>query len=211
MTDWSVLNVDRMSPKRVNREQKRETILRAAMRVFARQSVYDFKMIDIAQEAEVGKGTIYEYFETKESLIRGCVALFMQDMVTYVAPDGSAPTGPEAELRRFVERIFEFFSQEPSRLQLIFDMWSVTHRSLKQAPDSFGMGHYSEARDLLAAIITRGVETGTFRKVNAAHAAALILAAVDGLLFQAALGLSNIADRKFVNNATEILMRGLLK
>jgi TetR/AcrR family fatty acid metabolism transcriptional regulator len=211
MTDWSVLNVDTMSPKRVNREQKRETILRAAMRVFARQSVYDFKMIDIAQEAGVGKGTIYEYFETKESLIRGCVALFMQDMVTYVAPDGVTATGPEAELRRFVERIFEFFADEPSRLQLTFNIWSVTHRSLKEAPNSFGMGHYAEARDLVAAIITRGVETGVFREVNAAHAAALILAAVDGLLFRAALGLSNIADHEFVNNATEILMRGLLK
>lgn len=47
---------------------KRQKILQAAARVFARKGFHEAKMEEIAQEADVGKGTVYEYFPSKQSL-----------------------------------------------------------------------------------------------------------------------------------------------
>lgn len=50
------------------REEKYTDILRAAIRVFSEHGFDGAKMEYIAKEAGIGKGTIYEYFESKERL-----------------------------------------------------------------------------------------------------------------------------------------------
>lgn len=52
---------------------KRQRILMAAARVFAERGFHQATVADIAVEAGVGKGTIYEYFSSKEELFRQVV------------------------------------------------------------------------------------------------------------------------------------------
>ena len=47
---------------------KKEDILIAATEVFGSKGFYQANIVDIAENAGVGKGTIYEYFESKNSL-----------------------------------------------------------------------------------------------------------------------------------------------
>jgi AcrR family transcriptional regulator len=53
----------------------REAIVHAAERVFSRRGFYETRMADIAKEAGVGVGTLYNYFDSKEvvfsELLRG--------------------------------------------------------------------------------------------------------------------------------------------
>lgn len=49
-------------------EDKRENILHAATDVFSKYGFHGAKMEDIAKEAQIGKGTIYGYFDSKETL-----------------------------------------------------------------------------------------------------------------------------------------------
>ncbi|MFZ3589529.1 TetR/AcrR family transcriptional regulator [Bacillus sp. DJP31] len=52
----------------VRGEGQREKILNAAREVFGSKGFFDTKMIEIAERANVSKGTIYLYFESKEKL-----------------------------------------------------------------------------------------------------------------------------------------------
>lgn len=47
---------------------KRELILQAALKVFSDFGFHNAKIEEIAQEAGVGKGTVYEYFTSKKQL-----------------------------------------------------------------------------------------------------------------------------------------------
>ncbi len=47
---------------------KREDILAAAAKIFGSRGFYLANMADIAEEAGIGKGTVYEYFDSKSSL-----------------------------------------------------------------------------------------------------------------------------------------------
>ncbi len=51
------------------REERRNWILDAAERAFAARGLDAVKMEDVADEAQLGKGTLYLYFRTKEGLI----------------------------------------------------------------------------------------------------------------------------------------------
>jgi len=49
-------------------ENKRLRIIKGAISVFSRRGFYQAKIEEIAEEAGVGKGTVYEYFSSKEEL-----------------------------------------------------------------------------------------------------------------------------------------------
>lgn len=49
---------------------KKEQIMEAALQIFSAKGFHLAKIEDIAQEAGVGKGTVYEYFESKEDLFK---------------------------------------------------------------------------------------------------------------------------------------------
>ena len=51
-----------------SREDKQKDILKAAIRVFSEHGFDGAKMEAIAKEAGIGKGTVYEYFESKDRL-----------------------------------------------------------------------------------------------------------------------------------------------
>lgn len=53
-----------MAPKKT----KNDDILNAATKVFSNKGYHNATMVDIANEAGVGKGTIYEYFKGKDDL-----------------------------------------------------------------------------------------------------------------------------------------------
>lgn len=50
------------------KESKYELILETAFQLFLEKGYVNTKIIDIANEAGIGKGTVYEYFKSKESL-----------------------------------------------------------------------------------------------------------------------------------------------
>lgn len=55
------------------RQERRLQILQAALRVFARAGIRDATIDDIAAEAQLGKGTIYYYFPSKEAILSAAV------------------------------------------------------------------------------------------------------------------------------------------
>jgi len=66
-----------MSRKEIEREFKRQLIARSARDLFLAKSYEEVTVQDIASAAEFGKGTIYQYFSSKEEIL---YYLIYQDM-----------------------------------------------------------------------------------------------------------------------------------
>src|SRR5256884_5452729 len=61
---------------------KRESILRAATRVFAHNGYFNSKVADIARAADVADGTVYLYFKSKDEILH---SIFDQNMAEAIA------------------------------------------------------------------------------------------------------------------------------
>ena len=63
-------------------KEREKNILEAARQVFGDHGFYQTKIQDIADEAGIGKGTVYEYFESKQDLfcrmVRYSLSLYTQ-------------------------------------------------------------------------------------------------------------------------------------
>jgi TetR/AcrR family transcriptional regulator, fatty acid metabolism regulator protein len=80
-------------------DDKRQRILQAAVKVFARKGYHGAKVSEIARRADVADGTIYLYFRNKEDIL---VSLFDQVMVEHLArarEELAAVEGAPARLR----------------------------------------------------------------------------------------------------------------
>lgn len=69
-----------VSPSRGHkkRERTRRGLIDAAVRLFARKEVGEIALLDVATEAEVASGTIYNYFRSRDEVVEA-VALALAD------------------------------------------------------------------------------------------------------------------------------------
>lgn len=93
------------------REQSRTKILDAAFELFARQGFHATSINQIAQQAGVAKGLIYNYFEKKEDLMQAIVMGGLQKSADAMAVIQQAQPGKE-RLRTMLEFTFRFLTEQ---------------------------------------------------------------------------------------------------
>ena len=76
MTVVIIMNVAVLPRREIKKQATRERIIEAGIRIFTARSIEAATVDEIAAAADGGKGTIYNYFETKEDI----VVAFMVDI-----------------------------------------------------------------------------------------------------------------------------------
>jgi len=200
-----------MAPRVVDKEAKRRLIQKAALKVFARQGIYDFKMIEIAEMAGVGKGTLYEYFPSKNDLIVGCFNEFMTEFDEHVASRLAELTDPVEKIQKLISASFEFCLADKELLDTLFDFYAagIPRRDGKSLLSELSP-MYQQMIAHVAAIIDDGVSSGVFRSTNGKLAASMILALIDGVMFQIALQVVDANAELLAKQISDMVLNGLL-
>lgn len=95
---------------------KREAILEAALELFVERGFYGTAVPEIAEQAGVGAGTIYRYFESKEALVN---AIYRQEKLRFAHAvlDDFPPAAPTREQFRLLwMRMARFATEHMSSL-----------------------------------------------------------------------------------------------
>ncbi|SHK20654.1 TetR/AcrR family transcriptional regulator [Rhodothermus profundi] len=171
-----------LSRKERERLMRRQAMLEAARAVFAEKGYVDATLDEIAQRAEFGKGTLYNYFpggkdELFFAVFEEVFAQFRQLIETSFADAASFREGFEA----FLRASFEFFEQNRDMLLL------VTRESQRMmvSPDperaAFFQRHHDAFLQLLTRHIQAAIERGEVRPLPAEAVAHTILGNLHGL------------------------------
>ena len=96
-----------MSPRYVNREEKTRMIARAALALYARKGFAATGVDQIAAAAGVGKGTLYEYFESKADIFVAAILEWMKQLTEQFADRLEKIDDPVQQLRAFTEMTIE--------------------------------------------------------------------------------------------------------
>ncbi len=179
-------------PRVVDRDEKRRRIVHAAMAAFARKGIMKTKAIDIAQEAGVGKGTIYEYFRSKEEIFVAAFQLFFSNLNYNIERSLAQTDDPVQKLKIIIEETMQGFLQDEGKFaELIMEFWAEGVRS--KDPAMLGAIDlkklYADYRVFIAGVIKEGIQKGAFISVDPEVTASLVIAAIDGI------GLQWIMDR----------------
>jgi TetR/AcrR family transcriptional regulator, fatty acid metabolism regulator protein len=170
VTIHSVTNMARKT-SRNGAAGKRESILRAATRVFARNGYFNSKVADIAREAEVADGTVYLYFKSKEEILH---SIFDQNMAEAIAAGRvliAKLRDPGEKLRRIAMLHLERLGADRD-LAVVFQ---VELRGSTKFMQEFSAAGFAEYLGLLRQTFEEGQRSGVFRKDLSAKLVSKIL------------------------------------
>lgn len=158
---------------------KRDRILKAAIRVFARKGFYATRVSEIAKAAGVADGTIYLYFKNKDDVL---ISLFDERItrLTGVLREIAAEPGP------VVDRLRRIIAVQLGQMEGRRDLAEVVTVNLRQSTKllkQFAAPLFSSYIDVIAGLVAEGQANGELRTdVSPATAARTLWGAIDGVL-----------------------------
>lgn len=110
---------ERVPRRERERLMRRQDILHAARTVFARKGFGAAKLEDVAERAEFGKGTLYNYFTNKEALFRSVLEDSFQQIIRIADESLHADIPFTEKIERFVQGQLNYFFHNPESLYLM--------------------------------------------------------------------------------------------
>jgi TetR/AcrR family fatty acid metabolism transcriptional regulator len=155
---------------------KREAILRAAIRVFANNGYFNSKVADIAREAGVADGTVYLYFKSKEEILHSIFDKSMEEAIADGRKRLEAVSDPREKLRRIAQLHLERLGADRD-LAVVFQ---VELRGSTKFMEEFSAAGFAEYLGLIRSTIEEGQRAGVFRsQLNAKVMAKILFGALD--------------------------------
>ncbi|MEO0374847.1 MAG: TetR/AcrR family transcriptional regulator [Cyanobacteria bacterium P01_A01_bin.17] len=169
-------------PKIVDKVAKRREILGAAIAVFAQKGYHAAKMADIATRAGMGKGTLYEYFPTKESLPTEIFNLFFAGLDAQLAALKQSDLPPAEIILQGIQLSFADIDEFATITPLAFELLGS-----KALSESLGLDRYFEdwserLSQFFADTIVAGQSALQINPtINATAFARMLVSAIDGM------------------------------
>ncbi len=170
--------------KAVASTDKRERILRAAIRVFARKGFYATRVSEIAKAAGVADGTIYLYFKNKDDVL---VSIF-EDGIGRLLLALREETAGELSASERIERAIELQLGLLEGRRDLAEVITVNLRQSSKLMKQYGAPLFNEYIDFLASIVADGQRAGELRQdVSPRIVARGLWGALDGVAMTWAL------------------------
>ncbi len=192
--------------------QKRELIIHAAISVFARTGLERGKIADIAKEAGIGKGTVYEYFRSKDELFEAIEEYFISQMIEPLRELAKVTGSPSEKITNLMDESIEMIVHMGDALLIVSEIMAQAARGLWHTKGSSALADmYDEYRDIIIAILKDGVKNGEFRAMNYVGIATLLMGFIDGLVWQYLMLKDRMNFEKIKDEAMHSFMKGIEK
>lgn len=202
-----------MCPKLVDKENRRQEIAQIALEVFADKGFSAASIANVASAAGMGKGTLYEYFTSKEELISAALLEWLQENEAAAQEFASEVEDPAEQLSEFLRAAAGTFASDDRTVKLTLALFQELlgrgetgpHAELIQRAISFW-------RQIVVDILMDGVHKGTFRPYVADKAETIatnLMAYLDGIYMYSSISSGMIALEEHLKLHLDILISAL--
>jgi AcrR family transcriptional regulator len=198
------------------KEERQQSILQAAREVFFENGFHQATVETVAERAEVSKGTVYLYFESKETILAHLLLEVLRELAGELekACMAEEPLSADERLRRLGWAYFRFFQEEPRYFHFLTAMDRGRFREVV-APVVYqkALECSMEGLDWVVRAVEQGIAEGTFVPCDARQAAATLWATLNGVLELMAHPLRRemigLESEALYEAALEIVIQGL--
>ncbi|HEX4337669.1 MAG TPA: TetR/AcrR family transcriptional regulator [Polyangiaceae bacterium] len=140
----------------------REAILAAAERVFVTSGFYAARMADIAKEARVAVGTLYNYFDSREAILSDLLSFRHKQFHAQVLAAAIA-TDPVERLRQIVDACFALIDENGALFATFMERGAVAEYDLERILGAQADNEYGEFLGLIDKTVRACVREKKFR------------------------------------------------
>ncbi len=188
---------------------KRDRILRAAIKVFAKNGFYATRVSEIAKAAGVADGTIYLYFKNKDDVLITIFEEGIDRLLDILREVAESDASFEDRITRIIELQLGLLEDQRELAEVITVNLRQSSRLLKQYATPLFMQYI----DVIAGVVRDGQSEGAFRRdLNPRVVARSLFGALDASLLTWAIGEGEpLALRKAASHCASLFLEGLRK
>jgi AcrR family transcriptional regulator len=194
------------------REERIRSILEAALHVFAREGLRPATMDAIATEAQLGKGTIYYYFPSKEALLEELVAGLAGEYFRGLLEGAAGRATPVAIAQGIIEQLIAHYKRKPELFHVIHMVLGEPEPRPRKALAAFVDAHLHWLQDLemsvSEALEAHGVPEEPFIYLVGTYSHGLLFEAVAGRDPDRLLAEATAAFQAFLGSASGVTSTG---
>lgn len=151
--------------KEREKQERRLMILHAAKQVFFEKGLVHATMDEIAERAELSKGTLYLYFKSKEDLYLSLAKEGMEILILRFKEVASKNQPGDILLLKLGEAYYQFYEEYQDYFKILFflehgDIHTKVSDELKNEVEMKG----AQCLEIVAQVVNKGIEEGIFRK-----------------------------------------------
>lgn len=139
--------------------EKYYRIINAATKIFAKKGFFQAKVSEIAKEAKVADGTIYLYFENKDSILISLFEEQMRRVLDDMKEEISKETDAVKKIEKFALNHLKLIEQNKDVAEII----QVELRQSSKFMKEYKNEKFAEYLNLIADIIKEGQQKGIFK------------------------------------------------
>jgi AcrR family transcriptional regulator len=197
-------------------EEKRRRIIRAALEVFAHDGVKAGKISKIAEKAGIGKGTVYEYFSSKEQIFEAVFESFFNEMMSGYLRLAAEPLNPVQKIEMMFDYTYDYLDEQLSGEQgaewmIFIELLLQGFRDELQGEQKLSISKMlRNLYDLFKPFVEEGIKSGALRALDCEHATFILFAALDGISLHYFINRPYYDKETLKKMTREIFLHGLL-
>ena len=165
------------------RDVFRVAILEAAERVFATRGFVESKVADIAREAGLAAGTLYNYFDSKEAIYQSICEVRGEEALAQARAIADSDAPPLDRLRRMIEWVLGHLESNAEKFLMHVQMRAAPEWEMKQVHGEASHNNYLAHLALMERVAGEAQKAGTLRKdVPAPDLAATLAGITNGFI-----------------------------
>lgn len=193
-------------------KQREREILQAAFKLFQEKNLDSVTIEMIAEEVEIGKGTIYKHFNSKDEIYVSLFVQYLEEIIHRIKTIDSTLSGEE-QVRLAIRTLCEFYLKAPA-----------THAVYRQCEQKYNPEHLSDALNqkltdttqkklqLIGKMLQKGIDEGRFIDAPISHLTVIGAAMINGITeLLSSCSLRNIIDdpEKMLRLMEDVLIKGI--
>ena len=177
------------------------------MQVFARKGYHDTKIEDVAQAAGIGKGTVYEYFDSKLHLFQDIMNKSISEYYCRLNTEDYNAMTFEQRLMHILESHFSFCMDQKNLTRIMF--WDTEYMDKELRDWAVSQRMEKEAR--LQALVEEAIERGEIRAVDPRVLTLTITGVTSALFVPIVLGEMDVVPHDAAGVFADIILNGINK
>ena len=192
-----------------SKDNSKEQILEAAMKVFVKNGFSETRMDDIAENSGLSKGAIYHHYKSKKDLFICLIEhwenfsfpnIFDKDLDKITSADA---------LRAIVNDIVITFKKNKHVFLAELEFWSLANHDEDVRLKTKSL--YVKLLNLFKSIIKKGIDRGEFKNIDKNIGALSIMTSIQGVIWFSIFEESKLSAEIYLNEVIEFIIKGFEK
>ena len=158
------------------KERKRERMLEVAAELFSKKNYHEVMMDDVARLTDVAKGTVYNYFSSKEELYFTIMSSKLENLNSSLKNKIASEISIIDSLHTYVIHLYMFMM----KYQNFFLMYQKEYMNAQNEFCDELRGMSDELKSILSDVIYKGKRENQFRDVDESFTVKLVLGSIFG-------------------------------